>query len=85
MPEAEQRRCGVRIGSDYPAPLVEHQAAAREARQRIQQARRAAEARAESKTIYQRHGSRKRRPHRAQAEARNQTGSGQGELCGDGS
>ena len=81
MPEAEQRRCGVRIGSDYPAPLVDHQAAAREARQRIQQARRAAEARAESKTIYQRHGSRKRPPRRA----RDQAAGRQGDLFGDGS
>lgn len=30
MPEAEQRRCGCRIGVDYPAPIVDH----REARER---------------------------------------------------
>jgi deoxyribodipyrimidine photo-lyase len=80
MPEAEQRRCGVRIGRDYPVPLVDHQAAAREARQRIQQARRAADARAESNGIYRRHGSRKRPARRIQAK----TGGGQGDLFGDG-
>ena len=60
MPESEQRRCGVRIETDYPAPLVDHEAAARLARQRIQQARRGPGARSESRAIYQRHGSRKR-------------------------
>jgi deoxyribodipyrimidine photo-lyase len=60
MPEAEQRRCGTRIGTDYPAPLVDHEAAARLARQRIQQARRGPGARSESRAIYERHGSRKR-------------------------
>ena len=60
MPESEQRRCGVRIETDYPAPLVDHEAAARLARQRIEQARRGPGARSESRAIYQRHGSRKR-------------------------
>ncbi len=60
MPEEEQRRCGVLIGQDYPAPLVDHEAAARIARQRIQQVRRTSEARSESRSIYDRHGSRKR-------------------------
>jgi len=64
MPEAEQRRCGVRIGRHYPAPLVDHEAAARLARQRIQQARRDGDARAQSRAIYERHGSRKRTPQR---------------------
>jgi len=27
MDDAEQRRCGVRIGEDYPAPAVDHAAA----------------------------------------------------------
>jgi len=60
MPEEEQRRCGVLIGQDYPAPLVDHEAAARIARQRIQQVRRTSEARSQSRSIYDRHGSRKR-------------------------
>jgi deoxyribodipyrimidine photo-lyase len=60
MPPAEQQRCGVRIGRDYPAPLVDHEAAARSARQRIQLARRSGMARAESRAIHHRHGSRRR-------------------------
>jgi deoxyribodipyrimidine photo-lyase len=68
MPPAEQRRYGVRIGRDYPAPLVDHEAAARSARQRIQAARRDAGAREQSRAIYDRHGSR-RRPARRPAPA----------------
>jgi deoxyribodipyrimidine photo-lyase len=60
MPIQVQQRCGVRIGSHYPAPLVDHLASARLARQRIQQARRADGARAQSQLIHQRHGSRRR-------------------------
>ena len=73
MPGSEQGRCGVRIGNHYPAPLVDHEAAARLARQRIQQARRGDEARRESRAIHNRHGSRKgaarrRQPSRRQAD-----------------
>jgi deoxyribodipyrimidine photo-lyase len=68
MPVAEQRRCGVRIGTDYPAPLVDHEEAARAARQRIQQARRGADARDQSRTIYHRHGSRRRPRSRPQRD-----------------
>jgi deoxyribodipyrimidine photo-lyase len=60
MPDAEQTRRGVRIGRDYPAPLVDHEAAARRARQRIQDARRGPEASRQSRSIYVQHGSRKR-------------------------
>jgi deoxyribodipyrimidine photo-lyase len=60
MPVAEQRRSGVVIGSDYPAPLVDHEQAARAARQRIQASRRGQEARRQSRAIHQAHGSRKR-------------------------
>ena len=60
MPDAEQTRRGVRIGRDYPAPLVDHEAAARRARQRIQGARRGPEASRQSRAIYVQHGSRKR-------------------------
>jgi len=73
MPATEQHRCGVRIGHDYPAPLIDHEAAARTARQRIQQARRGDAARQESRAILDQHGSRKRlrkrkRPATRQAE-----------------
>lgn len=78
MPEPEQRRCGVRIGRDYPAPLVDHEAAAREARQRIRRARQGDAARNESRKIYRQHGSRKRPGQRPEAAIR------QGDLFSDG-
>lgn len=60
MPLAAQQRSGCRIGRDYPSPLVDHEQAARLARQRIQQQRRGKDARQESRIIYQHHGSRRR-------------------------
>jgi deoxyribodipyrimidine photo-lyase len=64
MPVEMQRDCGILIGRDYPAPLVDHEAAARQARQTIMQARRSADARSESRSIQARHGSRKRTQQR---------------------
>ena len=64
MPPSVQRDCGVLIGRDYPAPLVDHEAAARQARQKIVEARRTADARSESRSIHARHGSRKRTQQR---------------------
>ena len=65
MPARLQQQAGARIGRDYPAPIVDHVAAARLARQRMQSARRTEAARDESRGILGRHGSRKRpgRPH----------------------
>jgi len=60
MTPADQSDCGLRIGRDYPLPLVAHLAAAREARQRLGAARRQGPARAESQTIFRDHGSRRR-------------------------
>jgi deoxyribodipyrimidine photo-lyase len=60
MPATEQRRTGVVIGNTYPAPLVDHEQAARTARQKIQLSRRGVEARQQSRAIHQAHGSRKR-------------------------
>ena len=65
MSESEQRRCGLRIGEHYPAPLVDHQEAAREARRQIQGARSGADARTQSREIYDRQGSRKRTQRRS--------------------
>ena len=65
MPQSVQRDCGVVIGRDYPAPLVDHEAAARLARQNLMQARRSAAARRESRSIHARHGSRKRTRQRS--------------------
>lgn len=59
---------------DYPAPIVDHQQTARDAKQRIYSLRGTAEARAESATIFDKHGSRKprgvRRP-RKKTDAKN--------------
>ena len=77
MSRSLQTRSGCRIGNDYPAPVVEHEQAARRARQRIAAARRSDGAWEQSQAILARHGSRKgssrRRPKQADA-------SGQGEL-----
>ena len=34
MPQEVQERCGCRIGSDYPAPIVDHKQARQEALER---------------------------------------------------
>lgn len=60
MPEEMQRRCGCVIGRDYPRPIVDHQAAVAQARQKFAKVRRRPEARAESKRVFKKHGSRKR-------------------------
>jgi len=60
MPDHAQRNTGCRLDRHYPRPLVDHEQAARLARQRITEARRNTEARRESRSIYQRHGSRRR-------------------------
>jgi deoxyribodipyrimidine photo-lyase len=64
MPADEQRQGHCVIGSQYPAPIVDHLAAAREARGRIQAARRSPEARDEGRQILKTHGSRRRTPRR---------------------
>ncbi len=60
MPLSVQDRTGCRIGRDYPAPVVDHLAAAREARRRLAAVRHSDEARAEAQRVYAKHGSRKR-------------------------
>jgi deoxyribodipyrimidine photo-lyase len=60
MPLATQGRAGCLIGRDYPRPLVDHATAYREARERIAAVRRQAEARADARRVYLKHGSRKR-------------------------
>ncbi|MEL6340486.1 MAG: deoxyribodipyrimidine photo-lyase [Myxococcota bacterium] len=60
MPPLLQRSSGCRIGVDYPAPVVDHKTAYREARERIFAVRRRDEAREEAQRVYQKHGSRKR-------------------------
>ena len=70
MNALEQREAGCVIGSDYPAPIVEHAEAYREARQRIYKRRGTSEARSAARGVYQRHGSRKRSAQRRQQRPR---------------
>ena len=64
MPDKVLHRCGVKLDRDYPTPLVDHEAAARAARLRIQQALRTDAARAQSRVIFARHGSRRKQRQR---------------------
>jgi deoxyribodipyrimidine photo-lyase len=68
MPEEIQSRCGCVIGRDYPAPIVEHATAVKEARDRIAAVRRKTETRTEAKKVFVRHGSRKRPTKRTAAK-----------------
>jgi deoxyribodipyrimidine photo-lyase len=73
MPVAAQRAAGCVIGRDYPAPIVEPVAAAREALARIHVLRASAEVRAQSQAVYDKHGSRRRdreRPSRGPGNGR---------------
>lgn len=60
MPLSVQQACGCRIGRDYPAPLVDNGQAWFTARRRMQALRAGGAARSEARTIYARHGSRRR-------------------------
>lgn len=65
MPPLTQLEVGVRIGVDYPEPIVDHATAYRSARERVHAWKRRPEVREESREVYARHGSRKRpRPRR---------------------
>lgn len=59
LPAAEQDAAGCRIGRDYPAPLVDHEAAARAAREAVWAVRRAAGYGTAAEAIQTRHGSRR--------------------------
>jgi deoxyribodipyrimidine photo-lyase len=59
MPTQIQHQSGCTIGRHYPTPVVDHLAAAREARQRIGAVRRSQESRAEGQRIQHKHGSRR--------------------------
>ena len=64
MPHDVQRRAGCVIGKDYPPPIVDHGEAVKKARSRILSVRRTTQARAESREVVHRHGSRRRPPER---------------------
>ncbi len=57
----QQKESGVRIGEDYPAPLVDFDVAVRAARARLAEARHQAGFREQSRAVNQKHGSRRRR------------------------
>ena len=60
MPALTQGMAGCEIGRDYPAPIVEHAIAYREAKARVFAARGTKEARREAGRVYAKHGSRRR-------------------------
>ncbi len=59
MPPSVQQMCGVLIGRDYPAPVVDHVVGARLARERISEIRRTAGFGAAQRQVLEKHGSRK--------------------------
>jgi deoxyribodipyrimidine photo-lyase len=61
MTPLQQQHYGCRIGQDYPAPVVDHVTAYREARAKIAVVRQRPAARAEAQQVFKKHGSRKRR------------------------
>jgi deoxyribodipyrimidine photo-lyase len=64
MPEDLQHSIGVRIGVDYPAPIVDHESEAKSARAKISEIRKLPETKVQTKIILEKHGSRKRPPQR---------------------
>ncbi len=76
LPPALQAQCGVIIGRDYPAPVVDHVATARHARETLWALRGDAKVRDEARRVFNKHGSRNpqregrvRRKRSASAEA----------------
>ena len=61
MPHDTQIAAGCVIGRDYPPPIVDHAAAVRAAKRRLAAVRNGDEARAEARSVAQRHGSRRDR------------------------
>lgn len=57
---ANPENAGGLFPTRYPKPVVDHVTATRKARQRIMSRRQTSEARSESRTVFQKHGSRKR-------------------------
>jgi deoxyribodipyrimidine photo-lyase len=61
QPAGVQQSAGCRIGRDYPAPIVNHAAAVREAKRRLAEVRGSTDARMQARDVARRHGSRKDR------------------------
>jgi deoxyribodipyrimidine photo-lyase len=71
MPAGVAAAAGVRVGIDYPLPIVDHMAAMREAKARFSAIRGCPTARAEAADVARRHGSRRdRRGHMQQDPVR---------------
>lgn len=79
MPATLQRRYGLRLGEDYPLPVVDHEQAAREARARIKAHRASRDLNRESARIRRQHASRSPSPERPR-KRRRAPAPGQGEL-----
>lgn len=60
MPPLLQQSLGCEIGKHYPAPIVDYRSATKVAKDRLFAVRRQAEAKAEARRVYQKHGSRRR-------------------------
>ena len=69
MPANVQRSAGCRIGEDYPAPLVNHDAAAKRARDEIYRLRKRPDVQARARQVVADHGSRRRRNRRSSGNA----------------
>jgi deoxyribodipyrimidine photo-lyase len=65
----DQARFGVRLGTDYPRPVVDHAVAVAKARARFAELRRRPEFRDAARAVMERHGSRKRPASRRSARA----------------
>jgi deoxyribodipyrimidine photo-lyase len=52
--------CGVTLGESYPHPIIDHEQAARAARERLSRVRRGEGFRETARAVYVKHGSRKR-------------------------
>lgn len=74
MPPLVQLAASCRIGTDYPAPIVDHLQAYGAAKQRLQVVRKKAKLSGESDRVFQRHGSRRRQGMRGRFHATNGPG-----------
>ena len=69
MPADIQERCGVRVGHEIPAPVVDLEIATREAKARVFALRAQTEVRAAKAAILDKHGSRQWRSTRQQRQS----------------
>ena len=75
MPKNVQRESGCRIGTDYPAPIVNHEAAAKRAKDRIFALRKDPAVQTEADEVLDQHGS--RRGSRSRASSSDASANGQ--------